>query len=634
MGRKKENCYQIQEKLPKVTEHTEIYYLDEKDLPDSDVIKYSLNIMECPVITKNCKIQKHVAMTYIFNESQDEYFQIIPSNNPKDICQKILQEHEEKLMYGYKRIYEHTGNHYMMGSYPYFMEWSNIPYDGRNLLRTKDGTQRLAGCELVFNKIYYDPKAKAHGFEFLKVNKRMRIIEGLTTITFEQFQKMPDSNDKEEMARCFFKHKNIQEIVQFRLSDEIMSEFNYKGFKYFKYEDLIKIKNPTARKLWILLVKWRYWKKEKIIRRRVRFLASRIPLSIKHLPSTVRNLKKACEELKQLSKFNDYKVVGKGRDMLIDFYFEDGDQLHLLNSKVGTDETGHEDLEVKYLQTENIINVEAEPVIEVIDPSQPVPESQLTPKVKSIEKPSHLDQNIQNDINKLIDLVPPQHRTYRTLSELLAPYLKQQGYEYVRANIEYTKTYNPSKFIGYLRCALAMNYVKDMKQSIQIDPEVEFAKRGAKECYTNCNGSCASEWWRHKHNKKVRCFWCIKFQDQRVPMTTEKSFENQQQSANTSHRTQQSQRIPDQAEPTNQAEAKILKSWTNVSSTLVKNLPEHSARMWIKPLTVNLAESTSKKLVIICPNSFSIKRINNHFLKSIQKVAGEDTEIVLSVHGL
>ena len=51
--------------------------------------------------------------------------------------------------------------------------------------------------------------------------------------------------------------------------------------------------------------------------------------------------------------------------------------------------------------------------------------------------------------------------------------------------------------------------------------------------------------------------------------------------------------------------------WKQIKTSLKKQLPAHSYRMWIEPLV--FAGSEEDHLMLLCPNCFFKKRILDHF---------------------
>jgi len=342
----------------------ESYDLGTDDLPilPNGCISYEVNLMEFPVFTKNKKIGKNVSMKYVFNEEKEEYIKIIPSNNDEQISNKIPQEFDEKIFYGLLRIYEENGNKEIISDYASLMAASGVRYNkGKNVLRTKDSLERLRKSEIVFNGIYFDMAAKDQGkADYIKRTKSINLLSNLEFIEYYKYIELEKGDYKENLRQYFEKHNNIKTLFRARLNKDMVSNIDSKAFKYFKHQDLIDIENSTARKLYVMLTKWRHWQKSSNLKRSVKFLASRIPLSWKkgNISMTVRSLLRACENLKKLKKIADFEHEKKGKltDSFIIFYFEKK-ELDKYNQIVGTDTTGQEYLRIEYAK-EEVIDIE------------------------------------------------------------------------------------------------------------------------------------------------------------------------------------------------------------------------------------------------------------------------------------
>ncbi len=69
--------------------------------------------------------------------------------------------------------------------------------------------------------------------------------------------------------------------------------------------------------------------------------------------------------------------------------------------------------------------------------------------------------------------------------------------------------------------------------------------------------------------------------------------------------------------------------WSIIKKSLKDTLDNHSYRMWIEPLFLIQSE-THGKLILGCPNTFSLKRVTSNLLGQIQCLAG-DTKVQLKV---
>ena len=408
--------------LPMVEQEEEKYNLDEKDmeiLPEGS-IKYELNLIEFPIFSKDRTIKEHTSKKYIFSEKNNEYLIVTPSNGREDISKKILQEFDEQIFYGLMRIYEKTGERQIISNYPELLKISGIKYVTVNLRRVKDSLERMFGCSIKFNKCFFY-KTEDGLNQKLNDLKRITLLSSLRILSLED-------DDSKYYGKYFEKHGNIKEIFVATLNEDIIKNMDNKLHKYFKIEDLTEINNATARKIYIMLTKWKHWQKDNPMRRTSRFLASRIPLSWKksNIPKTILSLEKACNQLKDLGNISDFKInrEGKLENSTIDFYFENKkDVLEKLNSKIGTEETGHEYSEIEKVEEKKMFideNIEEAEIIkeysqEVLDLYESLPFFE------------------QIDIRK------------RDLDELL----KEHSFEMLKSDIEYCKTKSIDNFWGY-----------------------------------------------------------------------------------------------------------------------------------------------------------------------------------------
>jgi chromosomal replication initiator protein len=73
--------------------------------------------------------------------------------------------------------------------------------------------------------------------------------------------------------------------------------------------------------------------------------------------------------------------------------------------------------------------------------------------------------------------------------------------------------------------------------------------------------------------------------------------------------------------------------WEKAKSTIKTQIPSHSYRMWIEPLAFK--ENGGDRVVLTCPNSFSKKRVSDHYLRLIdaafQEAAGKRYTIAFQV---
>lgn len=126
------------------------------------------------------------------------------------------------------------------------------------------------------------------------------------------------------------------------LSDLLVNNIESKGYLSFDVEELLGIENPTARKLRLLLEKWRGIEKSDTLKRSCGFIAGRIPLSWedKSVSGTLKVIERAAEELKKKGIIAGYQMSSEGKvsQTEIEFIFKE--------AKKESRSTGHEDLQI------------------------------------------------------------------------------------------------------------------------------------------------------------------------------------------------------------------------------------------------------------------------------------------------
>lgn len=336
--------------LPVVTTEEEIYSLDNEDrvLEMSNTIKYEFNMIEFPIFSKDKSVKDHTEKKYIFNEKEDQFVLVTPPTGTRFTTHKVPQEFDEKIFYVLTRMVEEQKSRFIIADYYTIMQYASLKYCGFNLTRTKEALERLIGSNIYIKNLYYDAFAKSIGEEqFKNATVTFSIIDYVKEYTFEKAKYL--DGDLRERAKKYFQGRRIDEILVIKFSDIIMDNIDAKGFKYFKIDDLLKIDNSIARKLYIMLTKWKYWNKSDCIVRTSRFLASRIPLSWKdkNVKYTVNALEKAFKCLKELGKIADYELIKDKTYAYSKFkiYLNKVEVLDNINKKLCV-ETGTEMLEI------------------------------------------------------------------------------------------------------------------------------------------------------------------------------------------------------------------------------------------------------------------------------------------------
>lgn len=342
-------CYKEESTLlPEVTTEEEKYFLDSDDIP-CDSIKYEFNMIEFPFFSKDKHVKDHTEKKYTFDEKKDQFVLITPPSGTHYTTHKVPQEFDEKIFYAISKLLEEQNStKYVIADYYTIMKYANIKYDGRTLERTKEALQRLQGSNIHIKNLYYDAFARSMGMKtFSKSTANFSIIDSLVAYTLKKVLNL--DGELRDKAYKYFQGRKIEEIIVIRLNENLMNNLDAKGYKYFKASDLLEIDNSIARKLFILLTKWKFWEKTDYIVRTSRFLSSRIPLSWKdkNIKYTVNALEKAFGYLKKLGKIEDYELIKDKTYAQSKFkiYFIKVEVLDDINKKLSV-ETGTEMLEM------------------------------------------------------------------------------------------------------------------------------------------------------------------------------------------------------------------------------------------------------------------------------------------------
>jgi hypothetical protein len=348
-----EDCYYRQESIQMIpiTIEKHSYNLDEDCENDETIIQYEFSLIELPIFSKNKKVESGKAQMYIFSERDDSHLYIIPSADPKQRSNKILQEFDEVVFYGVMRLSKQQKNRVVVTDYYTLMDMAKIKYDGKQLERTKDSIERMKNCAIEINHAFYNAAIKKG-----KNSITLNLLDKVQIITFDEFQELPkESKNKYEN---FFRNSKIKEIIILTLNEDIYKNIENKGYLNFDTEKLALIDNAVSRKLYVLLMKWQGWEKKDKLVRSCRFLASRIPLSfdIKNVFGTIKVLEKACLDLKNLNLVKDFILLKfkplANSKIEFDFFtthdhdlLGDRKQKHICASNQNLAvETGHEDI--------------------------------------------------------------------------------------------------------------------------------------------------------------------------------------------------------------------------------------------------------------------------------------------------
>ena len=295
--------------LPEITIEEERYDLEKDDA----LIKYEFNMIELPFFTKDDRIGKNVAKKYNFTD--DSFMEVAPSYLPES-GQKIPQEFDEKIFYAILRLYYRHEVKKIKTTIYELLALAGMGEDSMGMMygRARESILRLQGTSIICKNILYDAEKRKR----LTDARHVRILQSARIVKMDSL----DEKERNEMSA----KKSVKEVVIIELSDFIEQNIAAKGYLSYDAEKLIEIDNGTARKMYLLIEKWRGWEKTDVIRRSCRFLASRIPLSWedKNISGTIRVIERAAKELKTRGLIGDYQLVreGKTKNTEVLFFFE------------------------------------------------------------------------------------------------------------------------------------------------------------------------------------------------------------------------------------------------------------------------------------------------------------------------
>ncbi len=396
--------------VPEPVYEEERYDLDE----DDRLIQYEMNLIELPMFTRDDRIGASIAKRYVF--AKNIQMEILPSSD-KLSGFKIPQEFDEKIFLAVLRLYRKYKNRRIVTTIYDLLKLAGFGDSVREYERAKQSLIRLQDTVYIFNNILYDAEKKVR----MSGTTRMNILQ------YGQIVRVEDLKEADRKEYDKREKRNVKEVAVIVLTDFIEKNIIAKGYLSYDADKLIEIDQATARKIYLLIEKWRGWENSDIIRRPCKFLASRIPLSWedKNVSGSIGAIERAAAEIKKKGLIGDYQLERKTplKDSEIVFFFEGAEQTARMkairqHNKELAVRTGHEDLQITEVSYDarqaTIFDVPGkDPVVEPV-------------------------ADVVSDLDRLMAEVPEACRT-RTVQELVRTYLKKKGFEYVASTIAYTK---------------------------------------------------------------------------------------------------------------------------------------------------------------------------------------------------
>jgi len=272
--------------VPEIIVHEEKYYLD-SDM----VIQYELNMLELPFFSKNGKIEKNRSIKYIFSESTDSYMQVVPFSH-ESAGYKIPQEFDEKIFLSIMRLAKIQGR-IIITTYYQLLKYAKIHFKGESYKRVKESLYRLYRTTYIMKNCFYSPLLKTVVPEEIPYS----ILSELKFLNLDKIKNLPD--EIKDTYKKYFKKNKVEEVIKIEISKEIYTNIEDKGYLLYDVEKLLSIGTSGERKLYQMLMKWSHKGKDKVVEKKCKFLAAKIPLSVTHenIGNTIRTLKKYSKNL-------------------------------------------------------------------------------------------------------------------------------------------------------------------------------------------------------------------------------------------------------------------------------------------------------------------------------------------------
>ena len=297
---------------------------------NAETIKYEFNMIELPLFWRDNLIIKNMAKRYNYNEGL--FLEIAPSADPES-GEKIPQEYDEKVFIAIMRLFNRQGRK-IETTIPELMALAGVKIKSMDVMyaRTRESLLRLEGSSIKGKGLLYD----ADKGNRIDAVEDLRVLKSLLFIGAESFSEKTLAKFSSPQGR------KIKEVVFLELSDLLVKNIEKKGYLNFDVEKLLGIENGTARKIYLLIEKWRGWEKTDSLKRSCRMLAGRIPLSWedKSVSGTLKVIERAAQELKKKGIIAGYRMTSEKlvKDTEIEFIFKE--------AKKESRSTGHEDLQI------------------------------------------------------------------------------------------------------------------------------------------------------------------------------------------------------------------------------------------------------------------------------------------------
>lgn len=266
-------------------------YIPEDRVKNKSLIRVDMNIVQFPVFSKNTKRKKNEITTYFFNRNRDTYITVKPS--PGDL---IPGEAEERVFIALMKLMKEKGmEQEFIVSASEIRDAAKI-HANNYIADIKKALSRLSETSYIFKNTMYSNEMKT----VLKEEISTAILE---------YRSLQLKEDRNKDIKNKINDKRIKEVYIIRISDHFYKNIVKRGYLVYDSNILLDINGGIARTLYMLIEKIRFdnlYTKESVFA-----LIKKIPLKYekKSLPTTIKTLEKAFNELKGKKLIKDFKFI-------------------------------------------------------------------------------------------------------------------------------------------------------------------------------------------------------------------------------------------------------------------------------------------------------------------------------------
>lgn len=418
-----------------VTEEThyveEELYIDESIVKNRALIRVDMNIVQFPIFSKNAKRKKNEITTYYFNKNKDTFITIKPTAG-----ELIPGEAEERIFIALMKIMKDKGMEQE------FIVTAKEIRDAAKINAShyikdiKKSLLRLSETNYNFKNTMYS-------------NENNTILKDEISTPILTFRSLSLNSKENKEIKKTIKDNRIKEVYFIKISEHFYKNIVKRGYLVYDSNILLNINGGIARTLYMLLEKIRF--DNLYIKESIFALIKKIPLKYekKSLPTTIKTLEKALNELKEKHLIQDFNFIKETTWLEADvevFFSERHNSLK------------QERFEEDNKELKNIYNSLA-----------------ISYTEKNIEKVEELLVVTEDMVKEILNILPKKASVLKTISKTIFDSIQKYGYEKVKGAAIYLRNQktltNPRAY--FLKC-LENDWSKDVviKDKIVLEAEI------------------------------------------------------------------------------------------------------------------------------------------------------------------